>query len=88
MEFLLMITFVCVVVMIVVFLFEKIIFVGCTFLANLGLMDASLIPANAEQVLDVVGIDGVIAGPIVTILVIYVLSRSGIIDLSTIFIRK
>lgn len=88
MEYFLIIAFVCIAVMIPVYLFGKILFAGCTFLANLGLMDASLIPANAEQLLDVVGIDGAVAGLIITILVICILSSKGIIDLSTIFIRK
>lgn len=71
-----------------IYFIQKILFIGCTFMANLGLIDAGLMPADAIDLLDIVGISGVIAGPIVTILVIYVLSRSGIIDLSTIFIRK
>lgn len=88
MEFLLIIAFLVFVLQIFVYFVYGILYAGFIFLANLGLMDASLIPSDAGQLLDVVGVDGVIAGPIVTILVIYVLSRSGIIDLSTIFFRK
>lgn len=88
MELILIIAFLVLLVQIFVFFVYAISTAGFTFLANLGLMDASLIPANIPELIDVVGFDGVIAGPIVTILVIYVLSRSGIIDLSTIFFRK
>ena len=64
---------------------QKILSAGCTFVANLGLIDPSLIP-DAEQLSDIAGNSIIV--PIILLVLIFILSIFHIIDMSSIIFGK
>ena len=60
---------------------QKVLYVGYTFIANLGLIDASLIP-DTDQLSDIA--ENSIIVPIILLVLIFILSIFHIIDMSSI----
>lgn len=64
---------------------KKILFAGYTFVANLGLIDVSLIP-DTDQLSDIA--ENSIIVPIILLVLIFILSTFHIIDMSSIIFGR